>query len=168
MAESKIVCSWRPGCHLKKLDAEKCYGEIESFRSASGGEITAEALVDAARDEGLEIHKAFEWSDKKAAAEHRKNQARYLMRSIAVKHVNAPGQPVSRAFEVSRVDPEDSRNRRKVYSTTAEIMADPESRAALLSRALADLQALRVRFKSLQELAVVWRSVDEVLEAINP
>lgn len=165
MAKS-IIVSWKPGSRLSGvLDAEKCHEEIENIRKLRGGDFTAEDIVDRARDESSPLHAGFEWDDTAAAHEHRLSQARKINRSIQVKYLNLPTQPVTRAYEVKRVEvTKKGKSSKKYFSTSEEVMSDPDAKARLITQALNELQRLRMRFRLLQELAIVWRSVDEVLE----
>jgi len=46
------------------------------------GEVTPDAVVEAAKDEDSPLHAEFEWNDGAAAHQHRLAQARYLIREI--------------------------------------------------------------------------------------
>lgn len=161
-----VMVSWKPGSRLSSiLDAEQCHKEIEAIRESCGGDFTAADIVERARDESSPLHRGFEWDDTAAAHEHRLSQARKINRSIQVKYLDLPNQPETRAYEVKRVEvSSDGTSSRKFFSSSEEVMNDPDSRARLITEALNELQRLRVRFRLLQELSIVWRSVDEVLE----
>lgn len=47
------------------------------------GQLTAELVVDEARDPSSPLHARFEWDDQKAAHEHRLAQARQIIRIVA-------------------------------------------------------------------------------------
>jgi hypothetical protein len=72
---------WAKGAYsfggVKAEDAAEALAEIESYTL-----VTAESVVDAAKDPENPLHPAFEWDDAKAAHEHRKMQARTLIRAI--------------------------------------------------------------------------------------
>lgn len=165
MAKS-VVISWKPGSRLSGiLDAEQCHKELEDIRDSCGGVFTASDIVDRARNESSPLHAGFEWDDTAAAHEHRLEQARKINRSIQVKYLDIPTQPVTRAYEVKRVEvTKNGKSSKTYFSTSEDVMSDPDARARLITQALNELQRLRVRFRLLQELAIVWRSVDEVLE----
>ena len=50
----------------------------------NGESITPEAVIDDARDPSSPLHACFEWDDKKAAHQHRLDQARELIRAVPV------------------------------------------------------------------------------------
>jgi hypothetical protein len=58
--------------------------ELQAIAAANGGRLTAEMVVEAARDEASPLHDFFQWDDAAAAAEHRIAQARALIRSVRV------------------------------------------------------------------------------------
>jgi hypothetical protein len=49
------------------------------------GRLTASNVVETARDETSPLHSHFEWDDSAAAEEHRKEQARRLIRSVKIR-----------------------------------------------------------------------------------
>lgn len=169
MAISRPVSiTFKAGARLngKGLDPVKCWEALEKVQAENGGEFCAAHVVKAARSKKSPLHRAFEWDDTEAAKEYRLFQAGTLRRSIDVRYATAPDIP-ARAFEVSRVQHEPKGKVVRYFSSTDEVMADPDKRAAVLTDALRQLQALRSRFRSLQELAVVWREVDAVLASVK-
>ncbi|MCP4103650.1 MAG: hypothetical protein GY750_19855 [Lentisphaerae bacterium] len=50
---------------------------------------------------------------------------------------------------------------RKVFTTTEEILKDPDARAELLSNAIREALAFRRRYSQLSELANVIRAIDD-------
>lgn len=161
--------SWKPGfSKASKVDAAEAHVALERIRKRNGGEVTPDSVIDAARSASSPLHDAFEWDDSRAAEEHRREQARCLLRSLVVTRIEAPKAP-TRVYEVVRreKDVETGEKSRRVYSTTEEVLADPDARARLLSDVLRQLVALRTRYRQLQELAVVWRSVDAALEKVE-
>lgn len=167
MAKSTpISIGWRPGSRLTNLDAERCWQALEKVQADNGGEFCAADVVEAARSKRSPLHGAFEWDDTEAAKEYRLVQAGTLRRSFDVRYAEAPEIP-SRAFEVSRVVHEPKGKVVRYFASTDEVLADPDKRAAVLTDALRQLQALRAKFRSLQELAIVWREVDAVLTSVK-
>lgn len=156
---------WKSGA-MFKTDAEVAYSEVERIRAQHGGEITADDLVAEAKAKESPLHDDFEWNDKKAAHAHRLETARSMLRSITIVREETKSDKPQRVYEVVRVAKADEKPK-NVYKSTEEIMADPETRAELLSRALRELMAIRTRYKGLQELAIVFRSLDNVLETIE-
>lgn len=57
---------------------------LERIRMRNNGVLTPEAVVADAADKSSPLHSEFEWNDKRAAHQHRLNQARELIRKVTV------------------------------------------------------------------------------------
>lgn len=153
--------AWKKGSRFKS-DPQKAFEEIESIRLRNGGDADAETIVREARNPALEIHQDYEWDDSKAAHQHRLSTARLMLRCfIEPPPPSANTARPQRVYEVVTI--EEGNQPKKVYRSVKDIMADPDSRAELLGRAMRELISFRNRFRDLQELAVVLRAVDELL-----
>lgn len=124
-----MVYKWKPGTFLV-ADAAKVGTELERL----GQVVSAESVVEAARDDETELHKCFEWDDSEAARQHRLSQARYVLRRISVVHeVTRPdAEPVCvrvRAYECVQIT---ANERRYVPTTTA--LSSPDLRVQVLGR----------------------------------
>lgn len=64
--------------------AEAIRAALEVIANANDGRLRPVDVVDAARDAASVLHDQFEWSDAKAADEHRISQARSLIRAVRV------------------------------------------------------------------------------------
>lgn len=162
---------WKPGT-MYKVDAEVAYQEMQKARKSAGDDATtrdlAEAVITRAKSKRNPLHKEFEWDDSTAAHEFRLSQAKSMIRHISIKRDDIKTDRPQRVFHVVTMASETPGERpRKVYRTTDEIMKDPDTRAELLGRALNELISFRNRFRDLQELAVVLRSIEEVIETIQ-
>lgn len=165
--KKKTVVGWKDGYTKSgKVDAQAAHREMERIRKAQGGDISPESVVDAARNSRSPLHGGFEWDDTVAAESHRRDQARTMIRSLVVTYADAPRAP-ARVYEVVMRPASAEEKPRRFYSSTEEVLADPDARAQLLSRVLKELVALRTRYKQLQELSVVWREVDRALETVE-
>lgn len=160
----KVV--FKPGSRFT-VDPEVAFNEIERIRKDSSGDVEPDEIVEHAKSKQNPLHECFEWSDKKAAHEHRLERARLLMRSLVVVRDDIKSERPQRVYEVTTAPKTEEREARKVYRTMDEIMADPDTRAELLGRALRELIAFRNRYRDLQELAVVLRGIDNVLEEVE-
>lgn len=159
--EEEIKIRWKPGYRFeKRVDADDAYRAIEKLRREHG-EVTPEMLVEASKGKRHALHPViYELDDKDAVREHRLERARYVLRHIEIERADMPDKPI-RAYSVARSTFEP---RRQAYKDTEELMQDPDERAELLKRALAQLVSIRRQYRHLQELAVVVRAIDEVLE----
>lgn len=148
------------------IDASVAFKEVEKLKNGNG-QVTPEDVVKAASRKASPLHAAFEWDNSKAAHQHRLSQARHMLRSIVVVYRDEAGEkPPVRAFNIQRIESSGDAIK-TVYRSTDDILRDPDARVQFLKRALDELISLRKRYRDLQELSVVFRSIDEALEAIK-
>ncbi len=159
------VLAWRRGYRGKcKVTVEDADAEIRKLEKRNKAEkVLPSVLVAAAESKRNKLHQLLEWDDTVCGVEHRLAQARLILRSVMLYRDDLPGQEI-RKYETVRTP---GVKKETAYKRTELIMQDPEDRAALLQRALGELVALRRRYSALQELAIVFRSVDEVLETVK-
>ena len=134
--------------------------ELEKIE-ARDGEITPGAVVDAARPEGSALHKCFEWNDAKAAEQYRLTQASTLIRCIVVKPEEEEIKEPVRMF-VNCNPTDDGQKRSGSYINFRSAFEDPESRAVVIANAKHELQVFRAKYSKLNELAKVFKAIDEL------
>lgn len=157
MSEIKSVC-WKSGFRAK-IDAKKALSEVDKIREKHNGRVTAGRVVDHARPKRNPLHSQFEWDDKIAAEEHRKEEARTMLRSIEVIYTGAQEVGPVRALEVvTEVIDEEPQ---KVYRSSSEILEDPDARDELLGNAIRDALRFKRRYAVLSELAKIFHELDE-------
>lgn len=128
---------------------------ISEIASRNGGTVTAEAVLAAARNKKSALHAEFEWDDKKAAHEHRLDQARALIRSVKVEITTE----TTIIKTVAYVRDPDLPAEDQGYVSIASLRGDADrARAAIVaefSRAAAALRRAR-------EIAIALDMADEV------
>ncbi len=156
-----MVYEWRPECRIA-LDAQRVGLQLEAIKEKNGGMLTPEAVVTHARAATSALHAYFEWDDSVAAAKHRLEQSRYLIRHLVVREVETPQlahKPI-RAFV--HVEKRDADGREKSgYLGVREALSDHEIRAQLLRRALSELKTWQTRYTEMQELARVFDAIGQ-------
>ena len=151
--------TWVKGARIEAEIAARLAGEtIEQLRVKNNGHLTPARLVDESRPEDAPLHPVFEWNDSLAAEMWREDQARYVIRCVAVVYEEAPNQDPQRAF-VS-VDKE----KEPVYTSTAVALSDAEMREQVLRKALSELASWRRRYAELNELAKVFTVADRLIK----
>jgi len=148
---------WKLNVPTKGIDPEDAYKALEEIRSKNNG-LTDDAIVEAAKSKRHVLHGWFEWDDSAAASEHRRHQARSLIRSLVVTYAKAPELKV-RAYQVEKKAAVKSPER-TVYSTTEEVLRNPESRNRLIAQAIREAMEFRQRFKHLHELDMIFEAID--------
>jgi hypothetical protein len=140
------VFNGSPGGGIKRAGPQRIGEALEAIRSASGGELHPGPVVDSARDERSPLHRYFEWDDAKAAAQHRLDQARMLIRSVRVVDDDNRSSP---AFLSIRTD------HGVAYHSVQDVLASSDLRARLLLQAERDLTAWTARYRELQEIVAL-------------
>jgi len=151
-----MVYRWKDNSPHPKVDAQVVGEHLEMLRSSHGG-ITARLVVDEAKAEDSPLHEAFQWDDSVAADEWRLQQARQVVNHIVVVMEKDGGEAptITRAFVVV------TQMNAETYTSVAVAMADPGLRAQVVARALRELEAIRKKYAELEELAEVFRVIDQ-------
>lgn len=154
---------WRPQSGIK-VDAKVAGKELERIKERDG-KITPVALLEDAKARNNPLHKAFEWSDTKAAHEYRLWQARHLINSIivVVRGGNSEASKTpKRAFISVRVD------KKKQYSPRAQVLSEADLRLQMVNQAIRELISWRDRYADLDELEAVHKVITTVEARIVP
>lgn len=124
------------------------------------GSIAPGSLINEARPEYSELHPLFEWNDKVAAELHRRRQESESVRSVRtiVMDQDSGEKLTPPAFVSVTVRETDSRG----YVSSAKAMSDEEYRSQVLTEALAQIAALKRRYRHLAALEPVWKALEEV------
>lgn len=140
------VSAAKVGAHFEKLEAK--YGAV-----------TKENFLDSARSTKSEMHKLFEWDDKKAAEQHRLHQANMIINSLRVTIIeNEETEPITVSAFVNT-----SKRKDKTYIHIVRAMGDQETSAAVLNDALRELSFFREKYKNLSELSGIIKAIDSLL-----
>lgn len=155
------VYEFRPG--TRTIVAAQIVGEALDRIEQSGQDVTPSTVVDVARPDDAPLHPCFEWNDHKAAEEHRKAQARNLIRSVRVVVVPPePGQETYTEPVYIHIKPPDSP---PCYMTTSRVASNEEYVKQALAECLARIKSLRRDYRFLAELRPdVGRHFDEFIE----
>jgi hypothetical protein len=160
----KMEIKWAAGSRFK-TDAEVAHKEVERIRKANGGDVDPEAIVQAAKAKRNPLHNEFEWDDKVAAHEYRLHRGRVLLSSIVVIRDDVVSDRPQRVYHhVKKKSEHPEEKPKRVYRTAEQCLQDDDTRAELLGRALKELISFRNRYRDLQELAVVLRGIDQIIE----
>lgn len=145
-----ITAMWRPefaSLH-KDVDAQKVADEILGI----GEEVTAEEVVDAARDESYELHKCFEWDNNAAAEKWRTQQARVLFSHLIIRR---DAEETKEATPVHFM----YNNGGSTYKSAPLIFSKPDEYKKLLAKAYAELHNFKMKYSMLKELTDIFALV---------
>lgn len=127
------VYKFRPGSNVRGVDAQAAGEELERIHRQRGV-IDAAAVVDESRPETAPLHPAFEWDDQVAAEQHRRWQARQIIRSVEVV-IQTDGKPEQQPVYVHCPAPSESGARQSGYQPVEVVVARPDLYAIALSEA---------------------------------
>lgn len=164
--KSHMECQWKRRFPYASLaDPVKVKEELDEIATEHGGQVEADMVVEKATARSSEMHPIiFRETEQAAAYERRLQLARQVMNSIQIEYSESPGQP-TRAFEVDRT--RQSIGKYAPYRAKEEILKDPDARAAFLQRALGELLVIQRKYRGLQELAMIFRAIEDSLETVK-
>ena len=126
MSNEKAI--WRKGARFTKIDPDLAHAEMESIRIEKG-QLTADLLLEKARDGSNVLHSAFEWRDGIAAEKYRLGQARQMIKSIEIVYEDLPVEETTvKYWHIVKEEEEPT----KSYVPKDQALADPEMRAKMV------------------------------------
>jgi len=141
--------SWRIGWKYSQ-DANEVGKELEKL----GDNITAEGVVNLARDNNSVLHDMFEWDDTAAAEKYRNQQARCIITSIQVSIVADEDKPRQiRAFVTTK--------KNTVYEPIEKVVKDTDRYAILLDRAYMELNSIKCKYAELKEIQELLKDIPQ-------
>ena len=142
--------SWRVGGWNYKQDPNEVGKELEKL----GENLTAEGVVNLARNEDSILHEMFEWDDSVAAEKYRNQQARQIITSIQVNVIADEERPKQvRAFVTTKKD--------TFYEPIEKVVKDTDKYALLLERAYKELNAIKLKYSTLIEIQELLKDIPE-------
>ena len=131
----------------KGIDAQTVADEISEI----GEDVTAEQIVDKARDEQTELHKCFTWDNDIAAEKYRIIEARQVVRHLVREELpDAKNDtPPTRVFYKTN-------NGEGYKHIERTIMKKEDEYQALLARAMMELRAFKAKYSMLEELREIF------------
>ena len=157
MSNEKAI--WRKGARFTKIDPDLAHAEMESIRIEKG-QLTADLLLEKARDGSNVLHSAFEWRDGIAAEQYRLGQARQMIKSIEIVYEDLPVEETTvKYWHIVKEEEEPT----KSYVPKDQALADPEMRAKMVLGAFKELRNFRKKYKELDELAQFHALIDSLI-----
>ena len=154
-----MVYKWSIGIY-DKVDANVAGAELEKIEQEQG-EVTGQAVVDAARPKKSVLHGLFEWDDKIAGEKWRVEQAKHMIAALVI--VPEEDRNYDKRAYVNIVKRSDNKQAQARYINYENAMSDEEMRETVLQNAKEELAIFREKYKSLSELAGVFEAIDKVV-----
>lgn len=139
------------------VSANEASDELERIKDKHNA-LTAPIVVDESRPDDAKLHQCFEWDDWKAAEKYRERQARNIIGGIVIVKQSSGNKEIP-VREFAHVDND--------YKPMRVIMQSEELTAKLLDNAMRELEAFRVKYDNLKELAPVFNAINAVSDAIR-
>lgn len=133
--------------NAKKADPQKIGDALAKIAAQQKGRLTPPAVVEAAREARHPLHKHFEWDDAVAAQSYRLDQARMLIRSVAL--VGEGDAEPAPAF-LSIADKGGTS-----YRSVQDVLDSADLQSAVLAAAERDLAAFEKRYRQLQDICEI-------------
>jgi hypothetical protein len=143
--------------NAKRADPQKIGTALAKIAEQQKGRLTPPAVVEAARDARNPLHKHFEWNDQLAAESFRLEQARMLIRSVALVG-DGDTEPAPAFLSISD----------KIgtsYRSMGEIMDSADLQSAVLASAERDLIAFEKRYRQLKDICEIVSDAREKIAA---
>ena len=142
-----------------QVDANAAGEALVQLTQDFGEFLEPEAVIEKAKPKRSPLHSGFEWDDTLAALEHRKHQARDMLKSLRVIVVNDSGQEEPKRVFLNIRTSED-----QGYFLTHKVLEAPDLYDTLLNTAKTQLQSWHQRYKELGELSSVHRAIEKALK----
>lgn len=143
---------FQPGA---KADAKAVGGHMEFLRNQCKGELTAQDVLDDARNPNSPLHSFFEWNDSAAAEAHRLAQARGLIRSVVAIYVS-DDKPAVRQKAYVHIREAGAPH----YREASHAMSQKSTRDMVLKQAWRELKQWRQRYADMKEFAALIDEID--------
>jgi hypothetical protein len=136
--------------------------ELRRIAQQAGGVLKPEDVVKSAERKTSPLHRYFDWDDTEAAREWRLHQARQLI-NVCVELLPSPNaKKVQRVFVSLRSD-----RKQGGYRPMVKVLATPNLREELIADALEEMKYFQEKYKSLKELAIVFRAMTTAQRRIS-
>ena len=151
-----MVYSWK--LYSYKVPAETVGQEFEKIEKQYG-KLTNDLVLQDAEDENSPLHELFEWDNEVAGHKYRLQQATQLIISLAIEPEETPKpKPVRAYYNVS------SDEKKGSFINMKSAFSNPDTKDIILQRAKKELEAFKVKYQNLSELADVFEKIDELLK----
>lgn len=156
--KAKMAYAWKPNSR-HSIPAQTAGEEISRIRKERGSFFTPEDVVTESEPEDAVLHPEFEWDDKRAAVEYRKEQARHLVDHVVVIEESTPKEEWIRAFVSVRT------NEGPRFTSTEYAFSIPSLREDVLSQVLNDFRVFERKYRQYLDLAQTYAELRKSVAA---
>lgn len=128
--------------------------EILSIEKKEG--LTAETLLESAKNNKSSLHDFFEWDDTEAAEKWRLVQARNVINEVRV----VVNDTEMYAFESVRVNAKTEKKSDREYKSIVEVLSTDDYKTQLVDRAIHEIEHWKKRYEEINELSPIFDSIN--------
>lgn len=139
------------------VDPQTCGEELARIEREHG-QVRPRTTWEENRDDDAPLHGCFEWDDETAAALHRDDQARHLIRNVVL--IDSEDGDTENVTKIAYISVQREDDEKQGYLSSEVVMAAPDLRKQAVDMAKAQLMGLRRRYEHLTELSEVWAAID--------
>lgn len=151
--------NWKRSWEAKGLSPEEAIETLEIIKKEYGS-ITPENVLDYAKNPKTSIHKLFEWDDKKAAHQHRLQQARLFINNIQITIIS-DGEPREiGAYEIVRNNENENEYKNITTFTQSDIEYTKEN-------ILNSLKQISIKLKIYRQFHKIQFEVDQLIKKLE-
>lgn len=152
-----------------KQQAEIVAKTLGQITSRHRGKLQAEDVVTEAQRKESPLHRHFEWSNSKAAHQHRLSQARLLIRSVEVVLVEQTSEGpkeilVSRQFP--NLNERDGLHGASPYRNVDEVLSNKAMTDQWVANALAEAEQWMARYNNIAALSSIHKEIEKAQKAL--
>ena len=140
-----------------KRDIEKITNELTQISQKDG--LTAENVVNNAKNKASPLHRFFEWDNSIAAQEWRLQQARVLINVIKVKIMIDGSQKSVGAFENIKITIDGGSFRE--YKPTIEILSNLGYRKQMMLKAIGEIKYWQEKYNIFKEFNPIFNEINK-------
>lgn len=140
----EIKATWKTG-YAGKGNAQLCAEEIMSI----GDDVSAEQVVEFAKNPDSELHKSFTWDNDIAAVKWRVHEARQVLCNLVIKKVDGEKKKVEPIRLFHKID-------NGHYKPISLIIQNEDEYQSLLRQCSEALLALKRKYSNLSEFDEIW------------
>lgn len=151
---------WKNGYRGLRGDVQVVGQELERIQEETGS-ISADLVLENAKPKDAPLHPYFEWNNTKAAEMYRLDQARYLVRNIAVQ-IERPesDEPlVTRAFV-------EIKGEEGPYLSLSTVVQDVDLWKQLIKQARKDIEVFENKYSVLSEVVALIQPIKVALNQL--
>lgn len=158
MKQPMFGFQWKHGFNLAHLDAEVVAQELKRIQALNGGRLTPNRVIEASKPKEALLHSFFfDLTDKEASAKYRLYLSRKIINHVECVVTCEKREPIFINAFVSIKD-----NEGRSYRETEVLIREKGTREVVLAQAFKELQSFKRRYKSLIELANLFKEIDKL------